>query len=253
MKPFWQFRAATKDAGELLLYGPISSTSWWGDEVTPKQFADDLKALGDISELTVYMNSEGGDVFAGQAIYSMLKRHKAHVTVHVDGLAASIASLIAMAGDTVVMPKNAMMMVHNPWTFAYGNSAELRKMADDLDVIRESMLATYTAKTGLSNEEVIALLDAETWLTAEDAVAKGFADEVAAEKQVAASVRDGRLIVNGREVDHRFRQFPADKFAPAVQVPAEAHEDTGAAQARERQDLARRRLSLSLNSIPRRS
>lgn len=244
---FWQFRAAAKGAGELMLYGPIGSSTWWGDEVTPKQFADDLKALGDIDELKVYINSEGGDIFAGAAIHSMLKRHKAHVTTYVDGLAASIASVIAMAGDTVIMPKNAMMMIHNPWTIAMGNAEEFRKLADDLDMMRESMLATYIDKTHMDRDELIALLDAETWLTAEDAVAKGFADEIAPEKQVAASVRDGHLVLNGREVDHRFRQFPADKFAPAVQAPVEASKDTDAAQERERQDLARRRLALSID------
>lgn len=247
MKQFWQFRAATGDKpAELLLYGPISSSSWWGDEVTPKQFAEDLKALGDIQELTVYLNSEGGDVFAGQAIYSMLKRHQARVTTYVDGLAASIASLIAMAGDTVIMPKNAMMMVHNPWTFAYGNSSELRKVADDLDVIRESLIVVYTDKTGLPRDEVIALLDAETWLTADDAVEKGFADELAAEKQVAASVANGKLVVNGLEMDVSRYHCPMDKFAAAAQVPATAGEDH-VAQERERLTLARRRLSLRLD------
>ena len=223
-KAFWQFRAAAgkEKAGELLLYGPISSTTWWGDEVTPKQFAEDLAKLGDIDTLTVYMNSEGGDIFAAQAIYSQLKRHRATVTVYIDGLAASAASVVAMAGDTVVMPTNAMMMVHNPWTIALGNATEFRKLADDLDTIRESMIAAYTEKTALGRDEIIALLDAETWLTAEDAVEKGFADEVAAEKKVAASLRDGKYVVNGREVDiTAFKRFPADKIPSTVLEPDE--------------------------------
>jgi len=218
---FWTFRAATEKAGELLLYGPISMDSWWGDEVTPQQFADDLAALGDIDTLTVYINSGGGDVFAGQAIYSILKRHKAKVITYVDGLAASIASLVAMAGDTVIMPKNSMLMVHNPWTFALGNSNELRKMADDLDQIRESMIVVYVDKTGLTRDEVIALLDMEKWMTAEEAIDEGFADEIAAEKKIAASLRDGKLIVNGREFDiSAFKHFPKDQIPQAVQVPA---------------------------------
>src|SRR5690554_544642 len=126
--------------GELILYGEISDYTWWGDEVTPKQFKEDLDALGDIDILNVYINSPGGDVFAGQAIYSMLKRHKAYVNVFIDGIAASIASLIAMAGDKVIMPANAMMMIHNPWVFATGNANDLRKIADDLDKIRDSMI-----------------------------------------------------------------------------------------------------------------
>ena len=119
-KKFWSFKALDETTGELLLYGEISDISWWGDEVTPKQFKEDLDALGDIDVLNVYINSPGGDVFAGQAIYSMLKRHKAQVKVYIDGLAASIASLVAMAGDKVIMPANAMMMIHNPWTWCWG-------------------------------------------------------------------------------------------------------------------------------------
>ena len=121
----------------------ISNETRWGDEVTPKQFKDDLDALGEINTLNVYINSPGGSVFAGQTIYSMLKRHKAKVHVYIDGLAASIASLIAMAGDKVIMPKNAMMMIHSPWTFAAGNAQEFRKIADDMDKIRESMVVAY--------------------------------------------------------------------------------------------------------------
>lgn len=243
-KKFWEFKAAAgkEKAGELLLYGYISNTSWFGDEVTPKQFAADLKALSDIDTLTVYINSPGGDVFAAQAIYSMLARHKATIAVYVDGLAASGASLVAMAGDTVIMPKNAIMMVHNPSASAWGYAEDLRKMADELDIIREAMIPVYTDKTGLTREEVIALLDAETWFTAEEAVEKGFADEVAAEKKIAASLRaDGKFIVNGREVDiAAWKHFPADKIPPAVLEPAE---DKGAAgrEALEHLDVLRQR------------
>jgi ATP-dependent Clp protease protease subunit len=126
-----------------MIYGPISNETWWGDETTPLLFKADLDRLGDITELNLYINSDGGDVFAGQAIYSMLKRHKAKVIVHVDGLAASIASVIAMAGDVVHMPINAMLMIHNPMTHAAGNSAEFRKIADTLDKLAESSIAVY--------------------------------------------------------------------------------------------------------------
>ena len=188
MKKFWQFRAATENSSaELLLYGYISESSWWGDEVTPKQFAEDLKALGDINELSVRINSGGGDVFAGQTIYSLLKAHKAKVTVYIDGLAASIASVIAMSGDPVVMPKNAMMMIHNPWTWAAGNAQDFRKLADDLDKIRESMIAVYEDKSGMEKEKIIELLDAETWLTAKEAKEYGFVDEVSPSQAAAAA------------------------------------------------------------------
>ncbi len=213
---FWTFRAAKEDKpAELLLYGPISSTSWWGDEVTPKQFKKDLDDLGDVDEINVYINSEGGDVFAGQAIYSMLKRHKAQINVYVDGLAASIASVIAMAGDKVYMPANAMMMIHNPWTIALGNSEDFRKIADDLDKIRESIVVTYQDKSGMEKEKVIELMDAETWLTAEEAVDYGFADELEQEKDVAASLNGGVLFLNGQKIDlSRFKNPPKLAFLP---------------------------------------
>lgn len=201
-KKFWEFRASKmKNSAELLLYGPISEESWWGDEVTPKQFADELKSLGDISELTVRINSGGGDVFAGQAIHSLLRSHQAKVTVYVDGLAASIASVIAMAGDTVVMPRNAMMMIHNPWTFGWGNANDFRRIADDLDKIRESIIAAYQDKSGIDRDKLIELLDAETWLTAEEALEYGLIDEVDERKSVAASMKGGMLVMNGVAFD----------------------------------------------------
>src|SRR5690606_28973282 len=120
----------------------------------PKQFREDLDRLGDIKELLVYINSPGGDVFAGQAIYSMLKRHPAKVTVYVDGLAASAASIVAMAGDRVIMPRNAMMMIHRPWTIVAGNAETLRRVADDLEKVGESLLAVYETKTGMERERI---------------------------------------------------------------------------------------------------
>jgi ATP-dependent protease ClpP protease subunit len=226
---FWEFRAAEEEsspkAGELLLYGPIGpddGMGWLFDEVTPKQFRADLDALGDIEELRVYINSPGGDVFAGQAIHSILTRHPAHVTVYVDGLAASIASIVAMAGDTVVMPRNAMMMVHNPWTIGVGDAREFRKLAETLDQIRESMLAAYEAKTGLERSRLLGQLNAETWMTAEEAVELGFADEVEDAREIAAAlVRPGVLAMNGLEIDlGRYRNPPSFAAAPRDVAPA---------------------------------
>lgn len=237
--PFWTIRAAKDNpkVGELLLYGAISSESWYGDEVTPKQFKQELDGLGPIDELHVFINSGGGDVFAGQAIYSMIRRHTARKVVYVDGLAASIASVIAMAGDVVRIPRNAMMMVHNPWTFAYGNAADFRRAADDLDKIRESLIAAYQEKTSMDREELIALLDAETWMTAEEAVDKGFADEVEETRAVAASVDAGNLVVNGQRFDlSKFRHPPKLAFLPTHQAPPPVD---GAFS-----DSARRRLEL---------
>lgn len=224
---FWQFRAAAEPGvGELLLYGVISDVSWFGDEVTPKQFWDDLQKLGDIKELRVYINSPGGDVFAGQAIHSMLRRHPATVVTYIDGLAASAASVVAMAGDRVIMPRNAMLMIHNPWTIAWGDANEFRRIADELDKIRESLVTVYEDKTGLDRDRIIGMLDAETWMTAEEAHELGFADEIEEAKQVAASVAGpGRLIVNGVEIDlSRYRNPPKVLVAAAGPAPPEAPE-----------------------------
>lgn len=185
-KKFWNFKALDKNIGELTLYEEIANDSWWGDETTPKQFKADLDALGDIDTLNIFINSPGGDVFAGQAIHSMLKRHKAHKNVYIDGLAASIASVIAMAGDTIYMPKNAMMMIHNPWTFGIGNAADFRRLAEDLDKIRESLIAAYEGHSALTRDEIIAIMDEETWLPADDCIEYGFCDEIEEAKQVAA-------------------------------------------------------------------
>lgn len=221
-KKFWQFNITENEkVGELLIYGPISSNSWWGDEVTPLQFKADLDALGDITELNVYINSDGGDVFAGQAIHSMIKRHAAKVIVHVDGLAASIASVIAMAGDIVHMPSNSMMMIHNPMTIAFGNSGEFRKIADTLDKIRESSIAVYQEKSGLDEKKIIKLMDDETWLTAEDAFILGFADEIDEKKQIAASLEGKFVLINGLKMDlTRYRNPPKiEETKPPPEVP----------------------------------
>ena len=230
----WTIRAAKNEpkTGEVLFYGPISSVSWYGDEITPKLFSADLAALGDVDLIRLYINSEGGDVFAAQAIYSMLRRHPARVETHVDGLAASAASLVAMAGDEICMPLNAMLMLHSPWTFAYGNATELRNIAESLDQVRESMIAVYAQQSGKEREEIIAILEAETWYTAEEAVRAGFASMVEPEKTIAASLRDDVLTINARQVDlSAFRAFPRSKVPAETvteeqELPAPAAEET---------------------------
>ncbi|UNC91689.1 head maturation protease, ClpP-related [Candidatus Contubernalis alkaliaceticus] len=189
-KKFWEFKASADDVGELYIYGDIVSWKWDDEDTTANSFKDDLKALGEIKTLNLYINSLGGSVFQAQAIYSILKRHSAQKNVYVDGVAASAASMIAMAGDKVSMPANAMMMIHWPWTFAYGNAKEFRKMADDLDKIGQSTVAAYMAKLdGKTAEEKLSeLLDDETWLTAQECFDYGFCDELLEEKKIAASV-----------------------------------------------------------------
>ena len=190
-KPFWDIKAAAKGVGEVYIYGLVTAYKWDDTDVTAADFKRDLDALGDIKTLNVYINSPGGSVFQGQAIYTILKRHTAYKNVYVDGLAASIASLVAMAGDTIFMPKNAMMMVHEPMNIIFmGNAQDFRKAADDLDKIGESMKASYMAKLdGKTTEEKLSeLLAAETWLTAVECFEYGFCDELLDEKQIAASV-----------------------------------------------------------------
>lgn len=206
---FWNFKNKDTDTGELMLYGEISDVSWYGDEVTPKQFKNDLDALGDIKNLNIYINSGGGDVFAGQAIYSMLKRHAAYKTSYTDGLAASIASIIAQAADKRVIASNGMMMVHNAWTIALGNKNELRKIADTMEQIDKTLIGVYSEKTGLKDAEIIEMLDAETWMTAEEAVKKGFADEIEEGKKVAASIKGGILMLNSQQFElERYKNKP---------------------------------------------
>ena len=216
-KKFWNLKALDEKTGELTLYGEISDVTWWGDEITPKQFKEELDALGDIDTLNVYINSPGGDVFAGQTIYSMIKRHKAQVNVYIDGVAASIASLIAMAGDKVIMPANAMMMVHNPWAFAAGNAQDFRKLADDLDKIRDSMIVAYESKSALTTDEIKKLLDAETWLSAKDCHEYGFADEIEEAKQAAACV-DKKYLSRYKNVPEELLKVEPDKEVKAREI-----------------------------------
>lgn len=223
MKKFWSFKAAEKGVGELLLYGEIASSSWWGDEVTPKQFKEDMDALGDVSELKIYINSGGGDAFAGQAIHSMIKRHKAHTTAIIDGLAASAASVIAMAADTIIMPSNAMMMIHKAWTIAIGNADDMRKLADDMDKVDESLAVTYVEKTGNTHDQVVEWLAAETWMTAQEALDRGFCDQIEETKNLAASLRGSVLNMNGQVIDlSRYHNAPIQSIASMASRPAPA-------------------------------
>jgi len=174
--------------GEIFIYDIIGA-GFFEDGVTAKQFAKDLKALGDVETLNVYINSPGGSVFEGVAIHNIIARQKAKKVIQIDGLAASIASVIAMAGDEIQIAENGMMMIHNPWALAIGDAAEMRKMADALDKIAEAIRASYLSQTGMDEEEIVALMDAETWMSAADAVEMGFADSVIEAVDIAAMAK----------------------------------------------------------------
>lgn len=168
---------------EILIYSDIGS-DFFGEGVTAESIKSQLDAMqGDIS---IRVNSPGGDVFDGFAIYNLLAQHQGKKTVYIDGLAASAASVIAMAGDEIIMGDNALMMIHDPWTMSLGNSSEMRATADLLDKIRDSIVTTYATKSSLDAERIQALMTAETWMNAAEAIADGFATAtVASERQVS--------------------------------------------------------------------
>lgn len=191
---FFDVKNAANNSADIYFYGDIiDNTGWkWDDsDVMPDDVKNLLDQIKDVGNLNIYVNSGGGSVFAGLAIYNMLKRHSAQKTVHVDGVAASIASVIAFAGDKVIIPSNAFMMIHKPWSFSVGNSTDFRKMADDLDKIEMGIMNVYkeNLKDGVSIDTIQQLVDAETWLTGEEA-AQYFNVEVAKATDAAACSSD---------------------------------------------------------------
>lgn len=177
MKKFWNWLHNDADGeSELYLNGAIADESWWGDEVTPAAFQAELKQhTGDV---TVWINSPGGDVFAAAQIYTMLRNHPGKVTVKIHGIAASAASVVAMAGDTTLISPVGMLMIHNPSTMAAGEKKDMEQAIAVLDEVKESILNAYAAKTGLSRNRLAKMMDAETWLSAGEAQRLGFVDGV---------------------------------------------------------------------------
>lgn len=160
----------------LELRGTIAEESWFDDDVTPQLFKDELNAAS--GDITVWINSPGGDCVAAAQIYNMLTQYKGNVTVKIDGIAASAASVIAMAGNTVMMSPVSMMMIHNPATIAFGDHTEMQKAIDMLAEVKESIINAYVIKTGLTRAKLSHLMDAETWMDANKAVELGFADDI---------------------------------------------------------------------------
>ncbi len=230
MKSWYSIQAkADQKTADISIYDEIG---YWG--VTAKQFIGDLKAL-DATTIKLAINSPGGAVFDALAIYNALRQHPAAIEVTIMGVAASAASVIAMAGDTIVMPENAFMMIHNPLNLAYGKADDLREMADVLDKIGASLIGIYAKRTGMPEDEIKALLDAETWLNAEEAVLKGFADELQAELKVAAAFDMDRLPENVRAAIMPPAADPDPAPADdATAVAAAAAAQAAAAQAAER-------------------
>jgi len=195
-QPYYSMRAQSADAAVIYIFGDIEDWKWVDEDVTPTSFLADLAALGDVSDIDLQINTRGGSVFAGIAIYNVLRSHKAKVTVTVAGLAASIGSVIAMAGDTIIMPGNAVMMIHDPSTYAGGNPADLRKVADILDGIKQTLVNTYHDKTGLDHETIKQMMADETWMTASQALELGFADKMIDPVDIAASAKFDLSVFN---------------------------------------------------------
>lgn len=205
-KKYWEFKNKTDIESDLYLYSEIDS---WGDGEyahSAKSFKNELDTLGDIKALNIYINSPGGDVFEGVSISNMLKRMNCVKNIYIDGLAASIASVIAMAGDKVIMPSNSMMMIHNAWTFTQGNSNDLRKLADDLDKMDVSIRQSYLEKSKgkISEEKLIELMNEETWLTAEECLEYGLCDEIIEAKKIAAKL-DKQAFKNYKNVPENLK------------------------------------------------
>ena len=207
-KTIWNIVKNDDKNAELMLYGDIAE-SFWGDTISAKEVTEYLADL-DVENINVYINSNGGVVDTAIAINNALRRHKAKVTVNIDGIAASAATLITCAGDTVRMPKNALFMIHNPSTIAMGDSEEMRKQADVLEKYKNSITETYLQKVNIDKEKLSELMDNESWLSAEEALKYGFIDEIIENTDI--QVVENKVISNNMVFNMaEFKNFNVDK------------------------------------------
>jgi ATP-dependent protease ClpP protease subunit len=216
MMTWYQVKALADKKAVINIYEQIGKDWWDGSGVTAKSFSETLQALGDVDQIDLHINSPGGNVYDGLTVYNLLKRHKASITGYVDGVAASIASVILMACDKVIMPENATIFVHDPSTFANGDADQLRAIADDLDKVAVGIVSAYRDKTGLDADKLHALMKGDSLLTAKEAVELGFADELEAPIQAAANFD---IDATRTEVGEQLRAFlakqkPTDPPAP---------------------------------------
>lgn len=208
---FWKFSNQADGSGELLLYGDISDTSWWGDEVTPKQFYEELNALGTVSEITVRINSGGGDVFAAQAIGNFLEQHAANVTARIDGVCASAATIVACHCNKVIAANDSTYMVHpvKMGLRGYLDAETLQQYIDALNTIRENIVTLYAKKTCREKDEVAGWMDATSWWTGPQAKENGFVDELTDnEEDAVVENRNGVLFVNHVNMNLPFAEAP---------------------------------------------
>ena len=249
-KRFWEWKNQADEESErvLELYGTIAETSWFDDDITPQMFHDELFAGK--GPVTVWLNSPGGDCIAASQIYTMLMDYKGDVTVKIDGIAASAASVIAMAGTKVLMAPTALMMIHNPMTSAYGNHADMEKAIEMLDEVKESILNAYEIKTSLSRAKLSHLMDSETWMNAYKAIELGFADDILTDSK-KDTAEAAAYSFSGKETETRLMNKLTAHYKPkgkgmtpaqAAAIPA-AEEETPA-QAGKTYDELMTRLNL---------
>ena len=222
-KRFWEWKNQADEGSErvLELYGTIAETSWFDDDVTPQMFHDELFAGK--GPVTVWLNSPGGDCIAASQIYTMLMDYQDDVTIKIDGIAASAASVIAMAGTRVLMAPTALMMIHNPMTMAYGNQADMEKAIEMLDEVKESIMNAYEIKTSLSRAKLSHLMDSETWMNANKAIELGFADDILKDsKKDAADIP--AYAFSGKETETRLMNKLTAHYKPKDKgmTPAQA-------------------------------
>lgn len=238
------FKAKANKKAEILVYGDIGP-KWLGYDVDAKSFHEELRALGDVDEIDLRINSFGGDVFDGLAIHRLLVDHKAKVNAHIDGAAMSIASVIAMAGDTIRISESGNIMIHDPWTVALGNAEDFRSVADRLDATAAAIADVYIKRTGNSEKQVRDWMRAETEFFGKAAVEHKFADEVAENLKIAARgpvpafVTELR-VADALPADRRPYRSLTDDFIKAAAAPETPRLDA----MRDRTRLARQRLAM---------
>jgi ATP-dependent Clp protease, protease subunit len=210
-EPWFRFQAASSDEAELFIYNDIG-TDWFGEGITAESFTEELGKIK-ARTLNVRINSNGGSVFDGLAIYNALVRHPSTVVTHIDGIAASIASVVALAGSEIRMAKNAFFMIHQPHGVAFGNAKDMREMAATLETVSGSLVGVYRDRSGKPETDIRAWMDAETWFNASQAQDAGFVDEVTKNQAVAAHADLTR-----------FRKVPAELADMAVERPPVQHD-----------------------------
>ena len=228
-KKFWNWLDVRDEADApeervLEINGEIASESWFDDDVTPKLFKDEL--LSGNGPITIWLNSPGGDCIAASQIYSMLMDYAGEVTIKIDGIAASAASVIAMAGTKVLMAPTALMMIHNPMTMAWGDKSEMTKAIEMLDEVKESIVNAYEIKTGMSRAKISHLMDSETWMNANKAIELGFADDILEDKKKKCAADETAFSFAARssemylmnKLEAKFGKKPETNKCPAVKA-----------------------------------